>query len=233
MLLNKKTAYVNNNGTIYKSSVIENDSVFNISEVVLNEKNIPSSKKLAFLISNTGQPIFAVDTTDDHGHFVFTIKEYADSTLFGISIKNSNGTTSNAKVLLDSFLYPAFKTPLSLKRSLLGDVQALNKLLNIIYESDEISNLYKTTLPNVTVKSYKSKADYDESKRLSIVSSILTQKDFGTKGGGMLIALMRVPGIQFSQGKVAILGPVMHGTEPILIVDGRYEIFMCSEPRNR
>ena len=199
------------------------DSILYIKGIVLNGKNEPSANKVLTLLSNSGISLFYTDTTDNNGRFCFPLENYYDSTQFVIEVRNQKGNPENAKILLDTFMVPGISTPVYLKQFLPVQTKAVKKYLNTYYNT-ALMDWDKHTLPPVTVKDRKKPVNYNESKRVSPNSVILTSDDLDERNS-VGNAVLRAGSMQLLNGYLT-----MHGltrmqapdasSEPILLVDG-------------
>jgi hypothetical protein len=223
MMLVKNNTYQTLNKTINKSTAGDTDSLLYIKGIVLNGKNEPSPNKVLTLLSNSGIPLLYTDTTDNTGHFCFPLESYTDSTQFAIDVRNLKGRTENTKIVLDTLMYPKFSTPVSLKQFLPVQAKEVKKYLNTYYNSALIDR-GKQTLPPVTVKDRKKPVNYNESKRVSSSSAILTSDDLDERNS-VGNAVLRVGGMIKLNGFLVINGLTRMQapdvtSEPMLLVDG-------------
>lgn len=223
MMLIKQNNYKAPNQASHQPAVDDMDSLLYISGTVFNKKKEPSANKLLTLIPGSGNMQMYTDTTDAAGRFCFRAPHYADSTEFMIEIKDANGNTLNDSILLDKPLYPHVNTPVALKE-FLAVTSKIQKQYLQTYHNNFTVNFGKETLPRVIVKDRKKTADYDESKRVSSSSSILTADDLNEKTS-VGNSLLRVSGVHMLQGYLVINGLTAMGapnaaSEPLLLVDG-------------
>jgi hypothetical protein len=204
-----------NNREIYR------DSLLFIKGTVLNEKNEPSANRILTLFSNSGNPVLYSDTTDDKGHFSFPIDSYADSTQFTIQVTNLNGNTQKAKIEYEAINYPKIKTPVALKQYLPLQTNWVKRYLTT-YHPEELIGGENHLLKEVKVKAKKN-VDYDEFKRVSSQSAILTSNDLD-ENTPLDQSLLGVGGLHMAGRLLVIGGPSTMieklFTEPLLIVDG-------------
>jgi len=224
MMLVKNNTYQALSKTIYQPPGIDSDSLLYIKGKVLNEKNEPSANKILMLLSNSGDLIMHTDTTDNAGRFCFPLENYTDSTQFGLEVRDLNGRTQqNNKIVIDPADYPKLNTPVSLKQFLPVQTKTVQKYLNTYYNAALIDG-DKHSLPRVTVKGLKKAVNYDQSKRISGNSVILTSDQLNERNR-VGNAVLNVGGMHLLNGYLVINGLTALKSpditsEPLLLVDG-------------
>jgi TonB-dependent Receptor Plug Domain len=199
------------------------DSLLYIKGRILNEKDEPSANKILTLISRSGNLILRMDTTDNIGRFRFPFENYADSTEFVMEIKNANGRTNTNTIVLNPLTYPKLRTPVSFKQSVIAGINPVKKMLAAYFDTAFV-DWDKEYLPRVTVRDGKKPANYDESKRITATSTIITSDELGEKNS-VGNTIQNVGGLHLLAGYLVMGGPTtMSGpdatSEPILLVDG-------------
>jgi hypothetical protein len=217
LMLVKNNTYQTLSKTINQPTAGDTDSLLYIKGLILNEKNEPSANKALTLFINSGGLVLYQDTTDNKGRFCFPFENYTDSMQFAIEVKNLNGRTQNAKIVLDTFRYPKLHTSVSLKQFWPLQTNLVKKYLNTIYGD-------KQSLPPVTVKYQVKAVNYNQLKRVSSNSAILTADDLDerTSVGN---AVLKVGGMHLLNGFLVINGPTRMQapdptSEPMLLIDG-------------
>ncbi len=127
-----------------------------------------------------------------------------------IQVSDLGGKKQNAHVITEPFKYPVFATPAVLKKRFSSSEFAMIKDFKSYELDTAIFGKGKDWLRAVTVKSYRKKqVNYDESKRMSPYSYIITS-DRLQAGGARAIgnALLMVPRIRNNMN------------EPLLVMDG-------------
>ncbi len=221
LMLARNNTYNTLSKNINKQTGIDNDGLLYLTGTAINEKNNdPAASKVLTLLSNSGNPIFYSDTTKSNGGFSFLLKNYADSTLFAVQVKNINGQTDKAKIVFDQINYPKLTTPIALKQYLPLQTAAVKKYINTYYGDELINWNSKDQLPPVKVK-YTKKINYDITKRVSSYSTILSADELD-ENTSLGLSLLKAAGIHMMGGMLVIDGPnSTHGfVEPLLIVDG-------------
>lgn len=223
VMLIKNNTYQTISKPIPQAAENDIDSLLYIKGTVSNEKNDPSANKTLTLFSNSGNSIVHLDTTDSKGHFRFPLENYKDSMQFAIQVGNLSNNIKNTKIILDTFIYPKLSTPVSLKQLLAVQPKSAKKYINTYYNSAWFDD-GKQSLPPVTVKYKKKTANYNESKRVSSNSAILTLDDLDERNS-VTNAILRVGGMHVLNGFLVINGLTsMRGpdqtSEPMLLVDG-------------
>ena len=198
------------------------DSLLYIRGTVLNDKNKPSANSILSLLSNSSNTVLYTDTTNSIGRFRFPLEYYADSTQFAIDARDLKGRPQFYKIELDTIHYPVVSTPAVGKKYLPFKTGDIKKYLNKYY-NDELENGDKKMLLPVTLKGRR-KINYDESKRVSTSSAILTSDDLNERNS-VGNAVLRVGGLHLINGILMINGPTAIkppdlSSEPLLLVDG-------------
>lgn len=212
---------------IFPDSPAEKNSAasFSISGTVFNKKNEPVAKKLVTIFSNTNSMFINTDTTDINGKFRFSVPDYSDSTRFVVQVSNLKGKKQDGyQVVFDTMRMPRFATPLYMKKKFVFN-EKLNLIRNELYyvDSFQIGSGSKWLKPVVINRYKKKKADYDETKRVSPFSHIITHKMLSRGAHTTGNALLMVPGVHSTGNSIAIGGPVgMNGqfVQPLIILNG-------------
>lgn len=223
MMLARDNTYRNLSKVLEPSTAKDVDSLLYIKGIVLNEKNKPAANKILTLLSNSGNLILHTDTTNNEGRFSFPLENYSDSTQFALEVRNINGRIENDKIVLDTLVYPKLNTPLSLKQFPPLDARSLKKYLNIFYDAALVDNV-RHLLPRVVVQDGK-KVNYDQSKRVSPNSAIITSDDLNEGRNSVGNAILKVGGLHMLNGYLVVNGLTAMkapdvSSEPMLLVDG-------------
>ena len=222
IMLVKKSSYQLLSQHINPVITTGTDSLLYIKGVLHNEKNEPYANTALTLFSNSGDDILFTDTTNSMGRFRFPVDYYRDSAQFAIEARDIKGHRQLVRIETDALNYPVLHTPSSLKTYVLFSAAEIKKYFNA-YRDDESLEDGKGMLPRVTVKT-KKKVNYDESKRKSAFSNIITSEDM-PDGVKVSNAVLKVAGMHVLNGVLVINGLTsMHapdaGSEPILMVEG-------------
>jgi TonB-dependent SusC/RagA subfamily outer membrane receptor len=221
MMLTKNNAYQTFNTAATSRTTID-DSLLYVKGTILSDKNTPLSDKSVMLLSNTGSnDLFLMDTTNYNGRFHFPLSHYPDSLQVALEIKDLNDNRIiNSKVVLDAITFPKLTTPVTLKRyfdeSPSKARQKINTYINALFfnaEGKPLSPVYVKTV-----------ADFDNSKRISPYSSILTSNDLDGRTS-VDLAILKISGLQLLNGYLVIHGlNSFHSpgpaSEPLLLVEG-------------
>ena len=206
----------------------DNNSSFTISGTVLNKKGEPAAKKLVTIFFNKNYTWLNTDTTDVTGRFKFFLPDYNDSTKFIVQVSNLKGKKEDEyKILYDTVYMPRFSTPVYMKKKFEFD-EKLQSIINELYNSDSVYiGSGKEWLRNVTVKARKRykkpEVDYDETKRVSPFSHIITSEMFDRGAGRAGNALLMVPGVHSTGNSISIGGPVNffgQMSPPLVVLNG-------------
>ncbi len=231
VMIMRESSYERVSKSVEKDTTADNDSLLYLKGVVLNSKDEPAAGKIVTLISNSGNLIFSSDTTNDQGRFRFPLENYADSTQFGLELKNLKGKT-NYDIIVDTMVYPKVKTPDILKDFVTINKNTLKKYIDHHYASNQQDTsaefnriAFKTpkTLPNISLKDQKLE-NYIISKRVSLSSAIITSKDLSDKtniGNAVLGigGLHRLNGFLVINGLTEMKAPNV-SSEPMILVNG-------------
>jgi hypothetical protein len=206
-----------------------NDLLLYLKGRVLDEKGKPQAKKIITEITRANNTAyFDVDTTGIGGGFRLNMPENKDNMLLMLQVTNKRGTveTDDYMINVDTFNFPKFATPVSLKNR-----YSLSTALPLVKEQKfHIDSVFvgigKEWLKTVTVKTKAKKQDtYNTSKRVSDFSHIISS-DMISRGGYETVGnmVLMVQGVNLKNGFVSVLGGAGFGsspkTEPILIIDG-------------
>ncbi|MEO8862433.1 MAG: TonB-dependent receptor plug domain-containing protein, partial [Ginsengibacter sp.] len=205
-----------------KPAIIDADSLLYIKGKVINSKNEPASGKVINLLVSSGDLSFHSDTTDIAGRFSIPFENYQDSMQFALEIKDLNGRTQNDKIIIDDPAYPKLKTPAFLKEYLQLQPKTIRKYINAYYEFGMDDD--KHALPAVVVNKSQTNMDYDQSKRISPASKILTSRELNERNG-VGNSVLNVGGMHLLHGFLVINGLTSlkapdPSSEPLLLVNG-------------
>ncbi|HYK46015.1 MAG TPA: MG2 domain-containing protein [Parafilimonas sp.] len=202
----------------------DDDSLLFIKGTIVNARKEPAANKLVLLISGSGTSgFFATDTTDTGGQFCFPVENYPDSAQFAIQVKELNKSRAlNDQVLINKPVFPRLKTPAALKKYYEPEPKLRQRVSN--YYNVQWNDAGEPQLAPVMVTGQQKTVDYDESKRVSPYSAILTSKDLD---GRMNVddAILMIPGLQVLNGYVVIHGlnamiAPNPASEPMIVVEG-------------
>lgn len=204
--------------------MIQEDYFTAIHGHIENKKNERIPNRVITLVSNEKNlTVFENDTTDATGDFYFPLPAYEDSTQFIVQVANKNGVKQDEEIVIDSFSFPHFHTPVQLKKRFSAHETKVIHDFKTHQLDTALIGTGKEWLNAVTVKGYKKKeVDYDESKRVSQFSRVITN-DMINQGGMNAIsnALLMTPGVHLKNGRLAVTGGSgFREGEPLLVVDG-------------
>jgi hypothetical protein len=198
------------------ASIIDPDSnLLSISGKIEDKGNKPVKGCLVYLQSKS-KSIFQNDTTDANGHFMFYVGDFNEGEQFNLKVTSLKGNGIEGRVVLDNVAFPQFSTPHQLKKRF--DKSELNEIRHFKTRQPD-STLFvnaNSTLRPVTVKGTKTNgATYDQSKRVSTTSYIITSDQLSSGDPNVLInAIKNVPGLYTGMTSTA-------GTSHnLVIVDG-------------
>ena len=127
---------------------------------------------------------------------------------------------------IDSFPFPAFATPVSLKQQFLTyNINTLAFIRNYHVDTSITFQGIGWLKPVKVSTVAKKELNYDESRRFSNISQILASDKFRYGGADAISnAVIMVPGITYVGGDISIFGSALHsnGTsgKPLVIMDG-------------
>jgi hypothetical protein len=203
----------------------DNDpGLFLITGTALDKANKPFAGYLVNLF-NGDKHVFQLDTTDEKGNFRFHLPDYDDGTPFDIKITNLKGQGQEGRISIDKFDFPHFATPARLKKDFTSAQLAAIRTYRSHGMADTVAPDRAGMLKPVTVESTKG-APYDQSRRVSPFSQIITSDIFNNGGiDGLLNAIRNVPG--FDVGVLSMSTSVSRGEgtgrmglQPLIVVDG-------------
>lgn len=221
----------------YKSSTSEkineqanddnNEQLLNLIGKITDRKNTPQQDRVITVMSKNSNSFFVdVDTTKQDGSFKIVLPQI-DSLTLSIQVADKhNVIRTDDKIIIDSFNFPRFATPISLKQPFLAANINTITLLRKYRVDTAITFQGKGWLKPVIVSTIKKEApNYDESRRINGISQILTSDRFRYGGFNAVgYAVLTVPGVTMYNGDLTIFGPGVdfQGNigRPLLVVDG-------------
>ncbi len=202
----------------------EKDSSLSITGNLKNKKNAPAVGYAVTLISTSDNSFIGTDITNEQGEFHFTGIDYTDSTSFVIQVKNPKGLNEDVTVSIDPTSFPLTDVDRSFVPEELNPnlINGINFYLRFMYDS--LSDNEKVrVLKEVIVKSTRRRVNYDESKRISQMSYIITP-EYIEKYGNLKLedVLYSVPGATIFGGHISFFGMnnMSANSDPLVIVDG-------------
>jgi TonB-dependent Receptor Plug Domain len=206
----------------------DNKKLQNLMAKIIDKKGNGMSDLIVTAIAKNTRGFFMeVDTTHKDGIFRLSIPQGFDSLQLSLQVTDKHqAQTFTDSIKIDSFHYPRFSTPLSLKQQFLANNINTLALLQGYHVATTITFQGKGLLIPVTVKAIKKEElNYDASKRINSISQILTSDKFRYGGYNSLgNAILMVPGVTLSFGDIAIFGSGMRPggyiSRPLLIMDG-------------
>lgn len=201
----------------------EKDSSLFISGKITTGKDAPAVRYAVMLFSASDDAFIGVDTTNDQGRFHFAGIDYSDSTSFIIQTKNPKGANENVNVVMDAPRFPLtyFDRSFNPQPIYADEFNGIN--LSRLFRYDSLQDKEKARLlKEIFINSTKRKVNYDESRRVSIVSHIITS-DFIEKYGNFNLndVFYSVPGATIMDGHISFFGwNSFNFSDPLVIVDG-------------
>jgi TonB-dependent SusC/RagA subfamily outer membrane receptor len=221
----------------YKSSAPEktnelqnddsNEQLLNLIGKITDRKNAPQQDRVITVMSKNSNSFFVdVDTTKQDGSFKIALPQI-DSLTLSIQVSDKhNIVRTDDNIIIDTFSFPSFATPVSLKQPFLASNINTVSLLRKYRVDTAITFQGKGWLKPVVVTTIKKELpNYDESRRINSISQILTSDRFRYGGYNAVgYAVLTVPGVTMYNGDLTIFGPGVdfQGNigRPLLVVDG-------------
>ncbi len=204
---------------------IHDSSFGNIYGKILNKRNEPLKNQLVTMYLNARSLMIQTDSTDERGRFHFLLPEdLRDSTEIRFELNNSKSPNTDKIISLEPFRFPVFPTPVRLKRRFSDSVEMV---LEDFYKT-QLDTMHVGTgkgwLRAITVRHYKKRpVDYDETKRVSNFSKIISGDQIPQGANGTGYSLLSVGGLGIKNGYLVVLGGTIYTdatSEPLLVVDG-------------
>ena len=206
----------------------DNDSSLSISGKITTLKNTPAVHYSVTLISTSDNAFIGTGVTNEQGEFHFTGIDYTDTTSFLIQATNPKGRLEDVNILIDPAHFPLTHVDNSVVSRYLISEQGIseqafgvNFYKRFMYNSLEDIEKAKI-LKEIIV--HRKKLNYDESKRVSLTSYVITPDIIERYGNGNVnIAdlLQMVPGFTGSNGQISFFGINGYSSySPLFIVDG-------------
>jgi len=199
------------------------DSSLTISGTITTTKNKPAVHYSVTLISPSADAFVGTDVTNEKGEFRFTGIDYDDTTIFLIQARNPRGINEDVNVTIDDEHFPLIADNQSPARGNLSsnEINGFNFYKRIMYDSIEINKKEKM-LKEIII--HQKKLNYDESKRVSPASYVITPEVIEKYGNGNVSIkdlLQMVPGYTGSSGQISFFGINSYkSSSPLVILDG-------------
>ncbi len=204
--------------------------LLNLTGKIINKDGAGIGDQIVTAIAvNTQRFFIDADTTKENGLFTLSVPQGFDSLQLSLQVANKHNVQTRTDIIkIDSFYFPAFVTPLFLKKQFLAsNINTLASLQR--YHADTaINSRGEGMLATVTIKAPKENLNYDVSRRINSISQILTSDKFRYGGQNALgNAVLMVAGVSLAFGDLSIFGPGsdLSGNigRPLVIMDG-YEV---------
>lgn len=243
MMTTKSLSNYNNDlaTTVMQSGYEDDERLVNFMGKITDKKNIPVKERVITVMAKNQSGFFSdIDTTKDDGSFKIPLPQNMDSLSLSVQVMDKHKVLrTDDNIIIDNFSFPQFVTPVALKQQFFATNINTLTLIRKYHVDTAITFQGKGWLTPVIVNTIQKKdANYDESKRISSISQILTYDKFKNSYQSMGYALLTVPGVTISFGDISIFGPGVIGFmsgkmgRPLLIVDGVDEGFASMEYLN-
>lgn len=206
----------------------DNKKLKNLTGRITDRKGNGISNRIVTAITRNTRGFFMdVDTTGNNGEFSLSLPQSFDSLQLSLQVTDKHQAqrlTDNIKI--DSFHFPHFTTPSSLKQQFLASNINTLAIIQKYHVDTAITFQGKGWLKPITVKTIKKEEpNYDATRRMNLMSQIVTRDKF--RYGGLDAignAVLMVPGVSLSGGDISIFGPAFdlqgHIGRPLLVMDG-------------
>jgi hypothetical protein len=208
----------------------DNQKLQNLKGKIVNTKGNGVGDRIVTAIAiNTSQFFMDVDTTVKDGRFNLVLPQGFDSLQLSLQVTDKHQLqTPTDSVRIEGFQFPSLSTPPTVKQQLFADnIKSISSFQKLNVDTTFFPG--KGWLPLVTVKAIKKKElNYDESRRITSISQILTSDKFRYGGRNAIgNAILTVPGVTLISGDISIFGLDISAKSqirrPLIIMDG-YEI---------
>jgi hypothetical protein len=188
---------------------------------ITDKKNQPLEDRVVTVFSRNETGLFAdIDTTNDSGRFKIPLPQNMDTLSLSLQVTDKHGIPMNDdKILIDTFNFPHFTTPSSLKHAFFSYNRDALRSIRKNFDDPEFILRNRGSLPLVKVTTIKKKEPtYDVSKRINSISRILTSEKFRNGGSNAISnAILTVPGVSLIGDDISMWGS-LH--PPVVIMDG-------------
>jgi TonB-dependent Receptor Plug Domain len=193
----------------------------------IESKNGQPVKGCLVYLHSKKNAIFQNDTTDEHGHFQFYVGDFDDGEQYNLKVTNLKGNGIEGKVVLDNSAFPKFNTPRNLKKRFdLSEQNVVRHFRSRQLDSTSFAN-GNSSLKPVTVKGTKSGAGYDQSKRVSPNSYIITSDQLDNGDPNALNnAIKSAPGLNTGPNSVSMSGTTTANPQPTLSIGNSYLVIL-------
>jgi len=213
-----------------KNNYTDNTSLLlNLQGKVVNRRQEPLKQKVVTALSITGtNPYLALDTTNDGGGFQLPLPVNRENLLVKLQVKNKHDVAENDSIVIINFPFPNFATPSYLKQTFAPEKKVVSQRLSGYHIDTVFIGIGKEWLKPVIVKATTQKPTevFDEKKRMSSFSFVLTQEKLKQYGAGSIgNALLMIPGMSLKHGQLVLFGgggwmDSTSKSEPLLVIDG-------------
>jgi hypothetical protein len=209
------------------SSKDEDSALLKITGKAVSKNDQPLKSVVVNVLSGDNK-IFKVDTTDANGRFLIHLPDFNDGLRFQLKLTDFAGHSQEGKIILDKFAFPKFNTPTGLKEGFSkSEVRAIRDFKIHRLTDTAISGKNDGLLAPALVTGEKPAAKYDQSKRVSQFSHIITSDALNNGGVNSLSnAIANVPG--FNTGISSMKQNINSdgttsmgmGVQPMVVMDG-------------
>ncbi|QEC69172.1 hypothetical protein FRZ67_18330 [Panacibacter ginsenosidivorans] len=216
---NKQVNYTNTTTVIDKYD--DNTKLLSLIGKVIDKKGNSINDRVVTLLTRNVQGFFMdVDTTGKDGMFDLPIPQGNDSLRLSLQVTDKHKAQRlEDSIVVDSFDFPVFPTPLSVKQQYMAENINTVSSLRKYHIDTAITFQGKGWLAPVTVTTVKKEEpNYDVSKRISSMSQILTGDKLSRSYGSVGLALLTVPGVSYAYGDITIFG--LGISKPLILMDG-------------
>jgi hypothetical protein len=203
----------------------DDEKLLNIIGRVTDKKDQPVKDRVITVMSKNKDGFFMdMDSTKDDGAFKIPLPQIDSLALSIQVIDKHNVIRTDDKITIDTFNFPSFITPVSIKQQFLASNINTIASLRKYHIDTAITFQGKGWLKPITVTTIKKEEPNYDGRRISSMSEILPGDKLSHSYNSIGYALLTVPGVTLSFGDLSIFGPSinMQGVigRPLLVVDG-------------
>ncbi|HWB28675.1 MAG TPA: hypothetical protein VG738_24550 [Chitinophagaceae bacterium] len=230
LLMAQRPAYINWQN-LEMNTFAYNDStslLLNLCGKIVNRRNLPVKDRVVTAVSfNPVSPYFGIDTSDAEGDIQIPLPQESDSLTLEVKVTNKHDERVDDSLVINNFTFPPLMTPVSIKKYFINGNILQPRGLNMHHIDTIFTGTGKGWLKPVRVSANaKKQADYDETKRISPFSYIITGDKLGHGAPDEIYnQLLLIPGVSEIGGVLTIYGISSFGgaAEPVAVLDGQVQ----------
>jgi len=194
---------------------------------ITTPKNAPAANYSVTLLAPANNAYIGTELTNEQGDFRFTGIDFTDTTTFVLQVKDPKGRNEDVNISIAPVHFPLTEVDRSFvpDNNFAAIADGVHFYKRFIYDSLEFSEKAKMLKEIILSKKIK-KLNYDESKRVSPTSYVITPdvlEKYGNGNVSITDLLQMVPGYTGTSGQISFFG--LNGytekvSAPLLIEDG-------------